>query len=229
MTRFIPLLLLAAILPAQPADPKLALEVAAVRAHVARSNDALRQYTWTEHTEVSVGGDVKSSTALICRYDESGALTKTPVGDSKDDQKKPPSAVSKRHTVRKKADLQDYIDRSISRVRVYVPPKPETMQYLLQSGQVSLGQSEPSKWELRFTHYHEPGDLLVFTYDTVSKVLLRVNVKSTLGSPKDPVTLVALFEPLPDGINHAASAVLIAKKKNIQVKVWNDNYQKVAN
>ncbi len=212
---------------AQGVDPNLMREVGAVRAEIARSMAALRQYTWTEHTEVLVKGDVKSSSAVICRYDRSGELTRTPVDTGK--EKGTSSAVSKRPMVRKKADMEDYIERAVSRIQTYVPPKPEQIQYLLQNGYASPGRSEAGKSEVRFTNYFEKGDSLVFTYDSVSKVLLRVSVASTLGSPKDPVILEAVFETLPDGVNHVSSATLNAKKRNVQVKRRNVMYQKVAN
>ena len=59
-------------------------------------------------------------------------------------------------------------------------------------------------------------------------MLLRATVASMLGSPKDPVTLEAVFETLPDGVNHVSSAVLTAKKRNVEVKLFNRDYRKVA-
>ncbi len=67
------------------------------------------------------------------------------------------------------------------------------------------------------------------SYDPESKRLIRVIIASNLGNPKDPVTLEAVYEALPDGVNHLASATLIAKKKNVQVKMQNVSYQKAAN
>jgi hypothetical protein len=212
---------------AQGVDPNLTREVAAVRAEVARSNLALRQYTWREHTEVLVKGDVKSSDALTCRFDRSGELIKTPI--SAEEEKRAPSGTSKRPMVRKKADMQDYIERAVSRIHKYVPPKPEQIQYLLENGFASLGQSEAGKSELRFTNYFERGDSLVFTYDSASKTLLRANIASTLGNPKDPVTLEVAFESLPDGVNHVASATLNAPSRKVQVKTRNVMYQKLEN
>jgi hypothetical protein len=212
---------------AQDIDPNLVREVTAVRAEVARSKAALRQYTWTEHTEVLVKGSVKSSSASICRYDGSGELTKAPIDTAQ--EKKTSSAVSKRPVVRKKADMQDYIERAVSRIHTYLPPKPEQIDYLLQKGLASLGQSRSGKSEVRFTHYFQDGDSLVFTYDSVSKVLLQVGVVSTLGSPKDPVTMEAVFETLPDGVNHLSSATLNANSRKVQVKTRNVMYQKLAN
>jgi hypothetical protein len=202
-------------------------EVSAVRAAVARNNAALRQYTWTELTEVSVKGDVKSSSAYKCRYDPSGELIRTLEDTGK--EMEVASGVSKRPKVRGKADLQDYIERAISRIYRYVPPDPEQINFLLKNGGASLGRSTGGTSEVRFTNYFERGDSLVFTYDSASKALLRATVASSLGSPKDPVTLEAVFETLPEGVNHVSSATLNATGKKVQVKIRNALYEKVAN
>jgi hypothetical protein len=211
---------------AQGVNPNLTREVTAVRVELARSNVALQQYIWTEHTEVLVKGKVKSSSAVTCRYSRSGELTKTPIDQGKEKQN--PNAVSNRPMVRKKADMQDYIERAVSLIQKYVPPKPDQLQYLLENGHAFLGQSATGKSEIRFEQYFQDGDSLVFTYDPVSKALLRVSIASTLGSPKDPVAMEAVFETLPDGVNHLASTTLNAKARKVQVKTRNVMYQKVA-
>jgi len=215
-----------ATIGAEGVDPNLMREVAAVREQMVRSNAALRDYTWVEHMDVLVSGSVKSSSVFVCAYNGSGELTRAPVDKPDGNQG---NAVSKRPRVRAKADLEDYIRRSISQVRAYLPPKPEDIQYVLQSGLASQGQSQSGSAELRLTHYFQEGDSFVFTYDPVSKVLLRASIASNLGSPKDPVALEAVFETLPDGVNHLGSATLNAKKRNVQVKLWNEMYQKLAN
>lgn len=212
---------------AQGADPNLMREAEAVRLVVAENKAALRQYTWTEHTEVLVKGEIKSSSDLICRYDASGEVTRTPKGEAA--ATKGPSAVSKRPIVRKKAAMQDYIERAISLIHNYVPPNPDRIQAMLQNGSASMGQSEAGKHEIRFQRYFRNGDSLVFRYDPVSKVLLSATIASTLGDKKDPVTLDAVFETLPDGVNHLASTTLNAKTKNVQVRTSNVMYQKVSN
>jgi hypothetical protein len=210
----------------QGADANLMREAAAVRAEIARSASGLRQYAWTEQTEVRVSGTLKSSNTLTCRYDASGELLKTPLATGK--KMDGGQATSKRPIVRDKADLRDYIERAVTRVNNYAPPKPEVIDYVLSDGQVSLGRSADGNSEIRLTHYYADGDSLVFTYNSQSKLLLRAAVVSTLGSAKDPVTLEAVFETLPDGLNHVSSAVLNAKKRNVEVKMFNLDYRKVA-
>lgn len=212
---------------AQGVDPNLVGEVTAVQQAMARSNRGLGGYTWTETTEVLVDGSVKTTTTFSCRAYGTGDITRTPV--EAPPQENTPNPVSRRPLKRMKADMQDYIDRAISRIRTYVPPKPEQIQYLLQNGLASRGQPAGSNSEIRFTHYFEEGDSLVFTYDPVSKALLRANIASTLGNPKDPVTLEVVYETLPDGVNHVASATLNAKRKDVQVKLRNAQYQRVTN
>lgn len=212
---------------AQEIDPKLLHEVSAVRAEVARNKTALLQYTWTAVTEVSVKGDVKSSRSYEYRYDPRGQLTRRLAETGQ--QMEAGNAVSKKPKERRKADMQDYIERAVSRIYNYVPPNPEQIDALLRNGDASLGPSNGGTSEVRFKNYFETGDTLVFTYDSASKALLRANVASSLGSPKDPVTLEAVFEKLPDGVNHVSSATLKAPAKKVQVKVQNASYQKLSN
>jgi hypothetical protein len=212
---------------AQEVDPNLIREVSAVREEVARNNTALRQYTWTAVTEVSVKKDVKSSRAYEYRYDSSGQLTRRLADTGK--KMEAGNAVSKQPKERRKAEMQDYIERAISRIYNYVPPNPEQIDALLRNGNASLGPSTGGTSEVRFKNYFEQGDTYVFTYDSASKVLLRANVASSLGSPKDPVTLEAVFEKLPDGVNHVSAATLNATAKKVQVKVKNVSYEKLTN
>lgn len=230
--QFVAGLLLCGLVPlhradAQNVDPRLMNEALAVREEIARSLKALRQYTWTENTEVLVKGKPKSSSNLQCRYDGFGQLKKSPIATA--GSPGDPNALSNRPMVRKKADMEDYVERAVSMIHRYVPPKPDQIQYLLGHGGASLGQPGAGKAEIRFTGYLQEGDSLVFSYDPASKRLLKINVTSTLGSPKDPVTLEALFEELPDGVSHLNAATLNAPAKKIQVRTRNVMYQKLAN
>jgi len=210
---------------AQGFDPHLTSEVKTIRAEVARNNLALRQYTWTEHTEVLVKGKLQSASDVACHCDATGQIVKVPLGINEDPASA--SGVSKRPTVRKKADQQDYIERAIRLIAYYVPPDPEQLDAMLARGAASLEQSGPGKSQVRFKEYYQTGDSMTFAYDPVSKALRRVTVLSTLGSPKDPVRMEAVFETLPDGVNHLASTTVTAKSRKIEVTMRNLSYTKV--
>ena len=212
---------------AQGVDPNLLREVSAVRSELARNNADLRRYTWTALTEVSVKGDVKSSSSYKCQYKPTGELIRTLTDTGK--EMEVANAVSKQRRERSKAEMQDYIERAIKRIYQYVPPDPEQINLLLMNGSASLGRTTGGASEVRFKEYFDTGDTVVFTYDSASKALLRASIASTLGSPKDPVTLEAVFEKLPEGVNHVSSATLNAPAKKVQVKVKNVSYEKLVN
>ena len=215
-------------LAAQNTDPNLTREVAAVRADLARSHDELLNYVWTEQTEVLVGGKVKSSSAARCGYDSAdhSKVVREPMGEAPE---KPGSRqTSNRPVVRSKGEMQDYIERAVSRIREYVPPKPEVIDYVIHSGKAMLVPPTGATAEVRMTHYFQKTDSVVFTYDYASKRLLRVAVWSDLG-PKDPITLEAAFDLLPGNVNHLSTATLKARSKSVQVNVKNVEYRKIAN
>jgi hypothetical protein len=211
---------------AQGADPAVVREVVLVRDEVTSSLQALQHYTWTERTDVSVDGKPKSSTTFLCHYDGSGELIRKPVSDN---SQKPANQFSNRPVVRKRADLEDYIDRAVASMRDYLPLKPDRIQYMLEHKQVAYTQSGQNRGEFHLTSYFQEGDSIVFTCDPVSKAMLQVHVATTLGTPKDPVTMEALFEKLPDGTNHLANATLNAPRRKVQVKRTNFSYAKSAN
>ncbi len=166
---------------AQGAGPALQQEVVAVREALVRDNVALRSYTWTENTEVRIKNDVKSSANVICRYDAWHKLERRPLGEANTTET--PKATSKRPINRKKADMADYVERAVSLVHTYLPPKPEQLQFLMQTGKASLGQAASGQAQIQFQNYYQDGDSLTFTFDPRSKALLKVAVKSYLVTP----------------------------------------------
>jgi hypothetical protein len=212
-------------LRAQGANADLATEVAAVRAELDRSANGLQSYVWVEHTEVKVNGDLRSSTDFSINFNKDGNLVRTPLHSKVADNGNP---VSRRGSQRRKAEKNDYIQRAVNTIQDYAPPKAEKIDYMLRSGQASLEPGENGASAMRFKEYLQPGDSMVFTYDPVTKVLRKVTVSTTLGGNKeDPVTLVALFEPLPDGVNHMTSATVRAAKKKVEVQRTNSEYTKL--
>src|SRR3954447_17309492 len=102
---------------AQNVDPNLEREVTGVRTELVRSYNELLNYVWTEETQVLVGGKLKSSSSSACGYDKDLNILRTPLDP---EQAKPTSRqTSNRPSVRSKGEMQDYIERAISRIRNY--------------------------------------------------------------------------------------------------------------
>ena len=73
------LALLLAAVPSAAQDQKQAIQqrIAQVKQSMAENQARLRQYIWTESTEISVKGDVKKIEQKECRYGPDGKVVKT--------------------------------------------------------------------------------------------------------------------------------------------------------
>jgi Tfp pilus assembly protein PilE len=210
--------LAAAGLAAQDAAA-LKQRVAEVRQALAQNQQQLRQYKWTETTELSLKGEVKKRSQKECHYGPDGKVVKVPIGA-------PEAAAPKRglkgKMVAKKTDeLDDYMDRVGSLVSRYVPPDGQAMQAAFQAGKATLGQGT-----LAFSGYAKPGDKLTITVDPATKKMRAFSMASYLDKPDETVTLEARFSALGDGTSYVEEWVLNAAAKQIQIKTTNFGHQK---
>ena len=210
---------------AQVVQQELQQKLAAVKQSVARNQAALKQYSWTAHTEISLKGEVKKTKDELCRYGPDGQLQKTDTSAPAPQQQM--RGLKKRIVEKKKDELQDYMERASALIRNYVPPSPEKMQQAFQAGNASLGLGGPGMVQLQFKNYLKSGDALTLTFDGAAKALRKVNVNSYLDDPSDAVTLQVDFQSLPDGTNYPSATILNATAKQVQVKTQNSNYQKI--
>ena len=213
------------IASAQGAKEEVQQKLAAVKQSMAQNQASLRQYTWTAHTEISVKGEVKKTTNELCRYGPDGTVQKTPL-DAPAPQKEM-RGMKKKIVEKKVGEMKDYMDRAVALIHNYVPPSPERIQSVFQSGDVSLSQGgAPGMAELQFKNYFKPNDMLAMGFDSAARALRKINVNSYLDDPKDAVKLDVAFQTLPDGTNYVARTVLTGAAKQIQVTVQNIDYKK---
>jgi hypothetical protein len=219
-----------------PTAAKAAVQakVAEVKQSLAANQKALQQYTWIETTEISMKGEVKKTERKGCRYGTDGKVIKTDMGGGPPQPPQSPQgggrrrggAVKEKIIANKVEDLKEYMGAVASLVRQYVPPDPAKIQAVAQNGRVTADQSASGVAELTFTDYAVPGDRMAISLNSAAKQLAGVNVNSTLGKDKDPVTLAVRFAALPDGVNYPAETVLVAQAKEIQVKITNSGHHK---
>jgi len=225
-----------------PSAAKAALQakVAELKQSLAASQKALQQYTWVETTEISMKGEVKKTEQKECRYGTDGKVVKTVMNGGAPQQAQSSQggggrrrggrgggAVKEKVIENKVEDLKEYMGAVTSLVKQYVPPDPAKIQAAAQSGKVAMdNKSAPGITELTLMDYAVPGDQLAISLNAAAKQLAGVNVSSVLGKDKDPVTLAVRFASLPDGANYPAETVLVAKAKQIQVKITNSGHRK---
>ncbi len=211
---------------AQAIQQEIQQKLATVKESVARNKASLSQYTWTEQDQILYKGDVKKTTQYICRYGPDGKVQKTMLGQPAPEKHK--RGLRGKIVEEKTDEMKDYMQRAVALIHNYVPPNPQQMQEAFQAGNVMAGGAGPGQIQLQFKNYVKQGDSMTFNFNQASKALTAVNVNSYLNDAKDAVTLQVTFQSLPDGTNYAASTVLNAPAKDIQVNLQNTNYQKLA-
>ena len=67
-----------AIAIAQP-SPAVQQKLAAIKQSIAENQAKLRQYQWTETTQLTLNGDQKPPSQSLCQYGPDGTVQKTPI------------------------------------------------------------------------------------------------------------------------------------------------------
>jgi len=211
-------------LNAQGGNPAVQQKVEAFKQAQAMNKQALQHYSWTETTQLSLKGEVKSTKVEQCQYGPNGQVQKTVVSQ-------PPPPQQKRglkgRVIEKKTDeMKDYMEQAVALIKQYVPPSPDKLKAVAASGNASISPAGGGGVQLQFKNYLQSGDSLTLGLDPNTNKLLQVNVNSYLGEAKDAVTLAVNFQVLPDGTSYSASKVLNVAAKQIVVNITDSNYQK---
>jgi hypothetical protein len=207
---------------AQNGDPQA---FASVKQAAAENKQRLRQYQWTETTQLTLNGDAKPPSENMCRYGPDGQVQKTPIGPPP--QQPSGGRVKQRIVARKKEEITDYMGDVKALLALYVPPDPEKMQQAFQAGKVSFNPAGGAM-NIIFTDYAQPGDRMTITFDTAAKKIVSLNINTYMGEAKDVVTLQGQMGSLPDGTNYVQQTLLDATAKKLVVNTTNSNYQKLA-
>lgn len=217
-------LALAAGRPAEAQD--LQQKLAAAKQNTAQNQQALRSYTWIEKVELSLKGEVKNTTVNSCKYGPDGKVQKTAIVT-------PPPAEKKRglrgKVIEKKTgEMKAELEAAAALVHSYVPPDAGLVQVVMNAGTASLSQAGPGAVVLKFAGYQKAGDSLALTFDSAVKALRQIDVASYLDDPKSPVTFRVAMQALPDGTGYPGSVVLAIPASQVEVRITNSNYQKLA-
>ena len=207
-------------------SPDLQQKAAAAKEAAARNQQALHAYSWVTKTELSVKGEVKNTKIESCKYGPDGKVQKTELTEPPEPQKKQRGMKGKM-IAKKTGEMKEELEASAALVQHYVPPSADKLQAVIAAGKLSIAPGGSAS-AIRFADYEKAGDALTLTLDSQSKSMQQVSVDTWLDGPENKVTLAVTFQSLPDGTNYAASTVLTIPKDNLEVRIENSNYQKVA-
>jgi hypothetical protein len=215
---------LAAGRPAEAQD--LQEKVAAAKQAAAQNQQALRSYSWLQKTEISLKGEVKNTKIESCRYGGDGKVLKTPVSEPPPPQKKQRGLKGK--VIEKKTgEMKEDMETAVALVQQYVPPAPDKIQAAMAAGKITITPGAGAT-TLRIADYVKAGDSLVLTLDPAGQGMKKIDVDTWKDSPSDNVTLDVQMQSLPDGTSYAGQVVLAIPSSNVQVRITNSNYQKLA-
>lgn len=215
---------LAATIPAIAQNGELQQKLAAVKQAMAENKQRLRQYQWTETTQLTLKGNPKPPSEKLCQYGPDGQVQKTPIGPPP--QEPSGGRMKQRIIEKKKEEMKDYMEDVKGLLSMYVPPDPQKMQQAYQAGKVSLNPSGGIV-NLVFRDYAQPGDQMTLAFDPATRKVASLNINTYMGETKDAVTLQVHMASLPDGTNFVQETVLNASAKQLVVTTSNSNYQRM--
>jgi hypothetical protein len=192
----------------------------------AHNQQALRSYSWIEKVELSHKGELKNTAVNSCRYGPDGKVQKSPVVQPAPPKKK--RGLRGKIAENKIGEMKAELEAAVALVHSYVPPDPGPMQVVMNAGTASLAQAGPGSLVVKFPGYNKSGDSLSLTFDRAAKVLRQMDVATYLDDPQSPVTLKVTLQSLPEGVNYPGSVVLRMPASQIEVRITNSNYQKIA-
>jgi hypothetical protein len=220
-------LILAQSASTQDQKQMLQQKVAAFKKSLAENQKVLRQYAWTESTQLSLKGEVKNTKVEQCQYGPDGKVQKKLL--TAPPEKKQMRGLKKRVVEKKTGEMKDYMEDVVALIQQYVPPQPELIKADVASGNASFSPKGPDTIQLQFKDFVKKGDVVTFTLDTAAKAIRQLKVDTYMDDEgKEKVALAVDFQTLPDGTNYAASKSLDVTAKKIVVKVTASNYQKLA-
>ena len=123
--------------------------------------------------------------------------------------------------------MKEELESAAALVQSYVPPAPEKLQAVIAAGKVTISPGAGAA-AIRFPDYVKSGDSLTLTLDSEAKTLRQISVDTWLDEPDNKVTLAVNFQSLPDGTDYAAATLLKIPESNLEVRIENSNYQKLA-
>jgi hypothetical protein len=197
--------------------------VAAAKQAAAQNQQALRTYSWLEKTDVVFKGDVKSTKVSSCRYGPDGKVQKSPVSATPEPEKK--RGLRGRVVEKKTGEIKEEMGDAVALVHQYLPPDPARIQAALAAQKVTVVPGPTTA--VRVADYLKPGDALTLTLRP-GQGIQKVDVSSYLETPAEAVTLNVEMQSLPDGTDYPGAIALAVPSSNVEVRIANSNYQKLA-
>ena len=213
-----------AVLAGRPADAQdLQQKVAAAKEAAAQNQQALRAYSWLEKTEISLKGEVKGTKIESCRYGPDGKVQKTPVQEPPPPEKK--RGLRGKVVEKKTGEMKAEMQAAGALIHQYLPPSPDKIQAAMGAGKVTVTPGAATG--VRIADYVKAGDALTLVV-APGKGMQQVAVTSYLDTPDKAVSFNVQMQSLPDGVSYPGTIILSIPSDNLEVRITNSDYKKLA-
>jgi hypothetical protein len=192
---------------------------------------ALRDYTWKSRTELKLKGESKNVKLEQVRYDIDGKLQKTPLTEPAAPPPQQPAASGRRGgrikqkiVANKKEEFKELMQDLGALVAAYAHLPQDKLQAFAQQATAGKGEgAEAGTVRIQGANVLTEGDSLSVWIDPTSFMMRRIEIATTLESK--PVSLVAEYRSLDNGLTYQARATLLYPEKTVELTVENYEYQ----
>ena len=199
-------------------------KVAEFKQVLAANQQARRQYTWLETTQIAYQGVVKSTKLSDCQF--TGANPKPTCTELTLQQAPLSGGFIRKHIEEKKlAELKAYMDSVRTLIMEYVPLQSALVDKAYQSGNV-LVSADPVAGtnKLILTNYRQAGDTVTIIFNAAMKKLQWVKVGTWLDKKSATIALGVQFANLPNGVFYAYRKNLTAAAAGVAVTVTSSDF-----
>lgn len=196
------------------------------------NQSALRHYTWQSRTELRVEGEMKQVRLEQVRFDLDGRLQKTTVGGgaapaetSRPGPPGPAGALKKRVVAKKKEEFQDMLAELGALAESYAHMSPQRMSAFAARAVITPGQGiETGSARVQGRDVVTAGDQMTIWIDPTGFAMRRVEIATFYEGT--PVTIVADYRRLEDGLTYQARSTLRYAAKAVDVTVETFGYER---
>jgi hypothetical protein len=118
--------------------------------------------------------------------------------------------------------MREHIERLMSLTGRYLAPDPAKLQAAMTNAEVTTGGGS-RQVRIAMRDYVKHGDLMVMSFDSVTKRPTKTEITTTLDDT--PVSIVLAFDQIREGPNYPRRTVVRSDAKQLEVRVLTYDYR----
>jgi hypothetical protein len=196
-------------------------------ATMAENSKKLKQYTYTQKTQVYFKGELRTTKMSQVHFDPTtGEKVVVPMdmGDAAQQPEQGRGGRLRERIVEKKRDeMKEYVERLVGLMHQYLPPNPDRIKAAVPRAQMTPPAGGGDA-KIALSDYLKPGDTVTFSMNPQAKKLDQIAINSSLDS--DPVFFIVDFARLADDTNYPSMTNIKSEAKGLEIRVTTFDYHK---